>query len=75
MTRIDLLIVGAGPTGLGAAWRLAANGKTNWLLCETADDAGGLAGSVVDEQGFTWDLGGHVQDLASEGADQRPVER
>jgi protoporphyrinogen oxidase len=61
MRRTDLLIVGAGPTGLGAAWRLTAKGKTNWLLCEAADDAGGLAGSVVDEHGFTWDLGGHVQ--------------
>jgi len=61
MTRTDLLIVGAGPTGLGAAWRLTAKGETNWLLCEAADRAGGLAGSVVDEQGFTWDLGGHVQ--------------
>src|SRR5438093_2926718 len=57
----SLLIVGAGPTGLGAAWRLTASGETNWLLCEAARDAGGLAGSVVDDHGFTWDLGGHVQ--------------
>lgn len=61
MTDVDLLIVGAGPTGLGAAWRLTASGETNWLLCEAAADAGGLAGSVVDDHGFTWDLGGHVQ--------------
>src|SRR5712692_326576 len=57
----SLLIVGAGPTGLGAAWRLLARGESNWMLCEAAADAGGLAGSVVDESGFTWDLGGHVQ--------------
>ena len=56
-----LLIVGAGPTGLGAAWRLSERRDTNWLLCEASADAGGLAGSVVDEFGFTWDLGGHVQ--------------
>jgi protoporphyrinogen oxidase len=57
----SVLIVGAGPTGLGAAWRLLAAGETDWLLCEAAADAGGLAGSVVDDSGFTWDLGGHVQ--------------
>jgi len=61
VNRIAILIVGAGPTGLGAAWRLAARGHSDWRLCEAAADAGGLAGSVVDEHGFTWDLGGHVQ--------------
>src|SRR5262249_31255713 len=59
--RAGILIVGAGPTGLGAAWRLAARAHDDWILCEAADGAGGLAGSVVDEHGFTWDLGGHVQ--------------
>lgn len=57
----EILIVGAGPTGLGAAWRLAREGRTDWLLCEAEEAAGGLASSVVDEHGFTWDLGGHVQ--------------
>ena len=62
MTRdIDILIAGAGPTGLGAAWRLDALGHTEWLVCEASDEAGGLASSVVDSDGFTWDLGGHVQ--------------
>jgi protoporphyrinogen oxidase len=58
---LDILIVGAGPTGLGAAWRLSALGHSDWLLCEASDGPGGLAGSVVDAHGFTWDLGGHVQ--------------
>jgi protoporphyrinogen oxidase len=58
---VDHLIIGAGPTGLGAAWRLDALGRTDWCLYEASADAGGLAGSVVDEHGFTWDLGGHVQ--------------
>jgi len=57
----DILIIGAGPTGLGAAWRLDALGYTDWYLCESAATPGGLAASVVDEHGFTWDLGGHVQ--------------
>jgi protoporphyrinogen oxidase len=61
MTSTSLLIIGAGPTGLGAAWRLAARGRRDWLLVEAEGEAGGLAGSVVDDHGFTWDLGGHVQ--------------
>jgi protoporphyrinogen oxidase len=58
---VDILILGGGPTGLGAAWRLDAAGHHDWHLCEAAPAAGGLAASVVDEHGFTWDLGGHVQ--------------
>jgi protoporphyrinogen oxidase len=55
------LIVGAGPTGLGAAWRLAELGHRDVLVLEAADGPGGLATSVVDDRGFTWDVGGHVQ--------------
>ena len=58
---IDTLIVGAGPTGLGAAWRLSCRGVSDFLVCEAESAPGGLASSVVDEHGFTWDLGGHVQ--------------
>jgi protoporphyrinogen oxidase len=56
-----VLILGAGPTGLGAAWRLRELGVPDWALVEAAATPGGLAGSVVDGRGFTWDLGGHVQ--------------
>jgi len=55
------LIIGAGPTGLGAAWRLEQRGIRDWLILEAGDTPGGLAQSVVDDHGFTWDLGGHVQ--------------
>lgn len=55
------LIIGAGPTGLGAAWRLEQRGIHDWLILEAGHMPGGLAQSVVDEHGFTWDLGGHVQ--------------
>lgn len=55
------VIIGAGPTGLGAALRLLELGEPDFLLIEAAATAGGLAASVVDDQGFTWDLGGHVQ--------------
>ena len=35
-------------------------GHEDWKLFERSDSAGGLATSVVDPQGFTWDFGGHV---------------
>ena len=55
-----ILIIGAGPCGLGCARELEALGHHNWLLVERHAVAGGHAGSVVDPQGFTWDQGGHV---------------
>lgn len=55
-----ILIIGAGPAGLGAAWRLNELGHSNWLLVEKHPVAGGLSASFTDRQGFTWDLGGHV---------------
>lgn len=55
-----VVVIGAGPTGLGAAWRMEEIGHRNWAIYEASDHPGGLASSVVDEQGFTWDLGGHV---------------
>lgn len=55
-----IVIIGAGPTGLGAAWRLTETGYQNWSLFDAAETPGGLASSIVDENGFTWDLGGHV---------------
>ncbi|KAH9261614.1 hypothetical protein BASA81_000270 [Batrachochytrium salamandrivorans] len=32
--KVDVLVVGAGPTGLGAAIRLEELGQDSWLLCE-----------------------------------------
>ena len=56
-----ILILGAGPTGLGAARQLERSGHSSWLLLEAMAEAGGLAASFVDDHGFTWDVGGHVQ--------------
>src|SRR5205814_2541442 len=56
-----IVIIGAGPTGLGAARRLHELGHEEWALYEGAAKPGGLARSFVDDQGFTWDIGGHVQ--------------
>lgn len=55
-----MVIVGAGPCGLGCARELARLGHPAWKLFERHSVAGGHASSVVDAQGFTWDLGGHV---------------
>lgn len=60
MTEAAVLVLGAGPTGLGAAWRLRELGVGPVVVLDAADRPGGLAASVTDPAGFTWDLGGHV---------------
>ncbi len=55
-----VLIIGAGPTGLGAAYRLKELGHTNFTLVDRNPYIGGLAASFTDDAGFTWDIGGHV---------------
>ena len=55
-----IVIIGAGPTGLGAGYRLAELGHQNFQLYDRNPYLGGLAGSFTDPQGFTWDIGGHV---------------
>lgn len=63
-------IVGAGPTGLGAAYRLAQLGHADFTVYERNTWAGGLAASFRDADGFTWDVGGHVQFSHYEDFDQ-----
>jgi protoporphyrinogen oxidase len=60
MNKIKILVIGAGPTGLGAAYRLHELGYDNWLVYEKSDQVGGHSTSHVDSQGFVWDEGGHV---------------
>jgi protoporphyrinogen oxidase len=55
-----IVILGAGPCGLGAAFRLSEIGYGDFRLFERESFAGGLAGSVKDAQGFVWDYGCHV---------------
>jgi protoporphyrinogen oxidase len=55
-----IVILGAGPTGLGAGYRLAELGYDDWVILEGSDRVGGLATSFTDDNGFTWDIGGHV---------------
>jgi UDP-galactopyranose mutase len=50
-----VVVVGAGPTGLSAAYHLGADA----LLLEQADRVGGWCRSVED-RGFTFDMAGHI---------------
>src|SRR5580704_12336602 len=56
----QIVILGAGPTGLGTAYRLAQLRHPTWDVFERSDHVGGLAASYQDEHGFIWDQGGHV---------------
>lgn len=59
-----IVIIGGGPTGLGAAWQLeklaAANTFVPYLLIEQETRAGGSATSMMTPEGFTFDQGSHV---------------
>ncbi len=55
-----IIIVGAGPAGLGAGWRLTELGHEDFVIYDKNSYVGGLATSFVDQAGFTWDIGGHV---------------
>jgi len=61
MSKAKVVIIGAGPTGLGAAYRLKELGEIDFLILDGASQVGGLATSYRDPQGFVWDIGGHVQ--------------
>jgi UDP-galactopyranose mutase len=53
--RVSALIVGAGPTGLSAAYHLGEDA----LLVEQQETVGGWCRSLVD-RGFTFDWAGHI---------------
>ena len=61
--KVDVMIVGGGPCGLGAAWRfsstVSSSGSRSFLLFDNHNRPGGWARSVT-KQGFTFDFGGHV---------------
>ena len=61
MYKVPYVIIGAGPTGLGAAYHFSKLGINDWLLLESSNVFGGLATSFKDDKGFIWDIGGHVQ--------------
>ena len=55
-----IVIIGAGPTGLAAGYRLRELGHTNFVILESRDKVGGLASSETSPNGFIYDIGGHV---------------
>ena len=61
MKHHDILIIGAGPTGLGALARLSQQSTSpNCHLIEARDGPGGLAYTTTTKEGFMFDTGGHV---------------
>jgi protoporphyrinogen oxidase len=54
---LPVAVLGAGPAGLTAAYRLAARGRPA-VVFEATEALGGLAQTVVHE-GYRFDLGGH----------------
>ncbi|ORZ37945.1 hypothetical protein BCR44DRAFT_1429308 [Catenaria anguillulae PL171] len=58
--QVDILIIGAGPTGLGAAKRLEHMKQQSYLIIDAFTEAGGLASTDVTPEGFLYDVGGHV---------------
>lgn len=60
MSEQKIVIIGAGPTGLAAGYRLQELGYRNFTMLEARDRVGGLASSETTANGFTYDIGGHV---------------
>src|SRR5439155_219878 len=52
------LVLGGGPAGLTAGYLLAKQGKPV-VVVEAETQVGGLAKTVVDPEGYRFDLGGH----------------
>jgi UDP-galactopyranose mutase len=58
--RVRHVVIGAGPTGLSAAYHLGgASQQPDVLLVEREPEVGGWCRSVYD-QGFTFDYAGHI---------------
>jgi protoporphyrinogen oxidase len=55
-----IVVIGAGPTGLAAGYRLRELGYTNFVILEARGKVGGLASSETSPNGFIYDIGGHV---------------
>ena len=65
--KVKNLIIGAGITGLGAAYHLQKSGKKDFAVLERAAGPGGLCSSVKHKN-FTFDYGGHALHLRGGGA-------
>jgi len=54
-----VVVLGAGLSGLSAAWRLARADCQSITVLEQAGDVGGLARTIVTDTGARYDLGSH----------------
>jgi protoporphyrinogen oxidase len=60
----DIVILGAGPCGLGAAWEMEQQRRrgnaSTYIVIDANPAVGGNAASVTTEEGFLFDYGGHI---------------
>lgn len=55
-----IVIIGAGPAGLGAGYQCSRVELSTFEIFDHSPAVGGLSASFIDQEGFTWDVGGHV---------------
>jgi protoporphyrinogen oxidase len=61
MSGVGIVIAGAGPCGIGAAWTLQRELPNRpFMVVDEGRCCGGYAASETTPEGFTFDLGGHV---------------
>lgn len=56
--KAKIVVIGSGPCGLGAAWRLQELGHEDFMVLEAGAEAGGLSITATDDNGFLFDMGG-----------------
>jgi protoporphyrinogen oxidase len=61
MRKVKFLIIGAGPSGLGAAYRLKELGEQDYIIVEKTEHEGGISTSFRDSDGFLWEADHQLQ--------------
>src|SRR5207245_6164579 len=58
MRHVDVVVIGAGPAGLTAAYELVRAGRKDVVVLEATSDVGGIS-KTVNYKGNRIDIGGH----------------